>query len=89
MTTRRQRICDLLEEMLKSAEARDGKRVFKINDSLEPLIIQEQKRYRSLLGLDYDSCRQSCVLPFTLFPGLYDKMIADAKKRFSEIKKRY
>jgi len=79
----------LLEEMLKSAEARDKKSVLKINKSLEPLIIKEQEKYRSVIGLDYDNCRQSCVLPFTTFPDSYNKMIKDARKRFSEIKKRY
>ncbi len=79
----------LLEEMLKSAEERDGQEVLGLNKSIEPLIIEEQKSSNSQLGIDYDNCRQSCVLSFTRFSGSYDKLIADARSRFSEIQKSY
>lgn len=75
--------------MLKSAEAKDKKAVLKINKSLEPLILKEQKNYNTILGLDYDNCRQSCVLPFTFLPNSYDLLMTDAREKFSKLKNRY
>ena len=79
----------LLEKMLKSTEARDKKEVLKLNRLIEPLIVKEYKIHNSQLIRDYDNCRQSCILSFTFPSGPYYPMIADAKKRFSKIKKAY
>ena len=77
----------LLEEMLGSAERRDREAVLKLNRSLEPLILKRYRTLKDSLGREYDNCRQSCILPFTTLPSQYDAFMADAKKRFSKLKK--
>ena len=83
------RMHNLLESMLKSAEARDKGTVLRLNKSIEHLIVKEYKIHNSQLVRDYDNCRQSCILSFTFPSGPYDSMISDARKRFSKINKMY
>jgi hypothetical protein len=73
---------DLLEQMVEAAEQKDKAAVRRLNSEFErgmpPLSDRSQKI------IDYDNCRQSCMMAFT-FPQMYKNYVKDARQRFKQI----
>ncbi|MBU4283856.1 MAG: hypothetical protein KJ968_02005 [Nanoarchaeota archaeon] len=76
----------LLEKMVESAEIGDFSEVKKLNESYEKLVHKVFHDPCTQLGLEYDNCRQSCVMANEM-PKMRDQFLLDAKKRFSKIPK--
>lgn len=77
----------LLEEMVESAAKGDKEKVLELNISYETLVPKVYHDPRTPLDLEYENCRQSCVVSVTMFKDQHNKFVADAKERFSKISK--
>ena len=81
----------LLEEMVEAADEGDKDRVIELDSSYEALEHQVYgKDFENPLRLQYDNCRQSCVMSVGgILKGVlkdqHDKLVADAKERLSKI----
>lgn len=77
----------LLEEMIKNAEEGNTEKVLELNklyNSLAPRIYHDPP---TGLELEYDVCRQSCVMSLTMFKHDHKAVVLDSKQRFSKIPK--
>jgi len=75
------RAYELLERMLEQAEANNPAGVLSLNkeyESLHPLLLPNSQ-------LLYDLCRQSCVLGFTFIPLEKERLLQDARVRFTQL----
>jgi len=77
---------NLLERMVESAIRSDKEEVLELNTSYEALVPKVYHDPITALELDYDNCRQSCVMSVTM-PNMREKFVSDAKERFSKIPK--
>ncbi len=75
----------LLKNMLTSASEGDRTKVVELNQSYEQLVPELYPRLSETLRLDYDNCRQSCVLAVDMLKDRYAALIADARQRFDRI----
>ena len=73
----------LLGKMISAAEEGDSKAVAKLNAEFNVLIPDVQSSEEML---EYDNCRQSCMMAVQDI-GVRDAFLKDAAKRFSKIKK--
>jgi len=77
---------DILEEMVESAIKGDKDKVRELNNSYEDLVPKVYHDQLRPLELEYDNCRQSCVMSMSM-PNMRERFISDAKERFSKIAK--
>ena len=82
----------LLEGLVNSASEGDSNRVLRLNKLFEKLMMRNSSTIPEELYRAYDNCRQSCVLPFTMYGAPeykkeQEKFILDAILRFSTIPK--
>jgi len=80
------RMYHILEEMIDSAIKGDQERIRELNASYEALVPKVHHKSRKPLELEYDNCRQSCVMSVSM-PNMRERFISDAKERFSKIPK--
>ena len=73
---------ELLEKMVKAAEQKRKGEVARLNAAFEQTMPPLSNRSQQIL--DYDNCRQSCVMAFT-FPRMYGAYVKDARQRFQQI----
>jgi hypothetical protein len=76
----------ILEEMVDRAIKGDKEKIKELDGSYEELVPGVYHRPLSPLDLEYDNCRQSCVMSVSM-PNMRERFISDAKKRFSKIPK--
>ena len=76
----------LLGEMVKYAKKKDKAKMSTLKEEYEKTIVSNYHNPLTRLELMCENCRTSCVMAFH-FSMNYDKFLADAKKRYSEIKK--
>jgi uncharacterized protein YdiU (UPF0061 family) len=82
-----QNLYEILKMMLQATEKNDKKKVSKLNDDFSNLFLAIFPTVSaSALGRMYDNCRQSCVIA-ELMKNMHEKVLADAKERFSKIPK--
>ena len=74
----------ILEEMLDCAMRGDETRLKKLNKSYESSLSRTYPGNHTPLDSDYDNCRQSCLLSFSM-PHVREQFISDAKERFDRI----
>ncbi len=75
----------LLEDMIKSAELRDRDGVLRSHDKYKILASKVYSKPPSDLDLQYDNCRNACVMSVTMLEEQHDRLIQDTKERFSRI----
>lgn len=80
--TKRQRMYQLLVEMIRSAEDNDVDRVLELNQEYSELADQRLPRG---LEIDYDNCRRYCVMSVKKLKHMHEKLVKDARERFSKI----
>ena len=76
----------ILEQMIEGAESKDLKKVMELNKSYETLVPRVYHKPPTTLDLEYENCRQSCVMAIQM-PNMYEKFILDAKERLPRIPK--
>lgn len=81
-----EKIVKLLGELVRYARKKDASKVKKLNEDYGKLTPQYYHNPLTRLELMCENCRTSCVMALHM-PTLYDKLLTDAKKRYSEIKK--
>lgn len=74
---KRRQMYELLEQMLENAEKGAKETVLELNRSFEKLVPHVFGDPPTELDLEYDNCRQSCILQY----------IPDARERFARIPK--
>ncbi len=73
---------NLLEQLVAAAEQKDKAAVRRLNSEFERTIPPLSNRSQQII--DYDNCRQSCVMAFTI-PQMYGAYVQDARERFLKI----
>lgn len=76
----------ILEDMVECAEHDQSGRVLELNGLFEKLVPQVYHDPITELDLNYDNCRQSCVMASKM-PDMREQFLKDAKERFSTIPK--
>ena len=76
----------VLEQMIESADREDKERVLTLNKLYEGLIPRVYHKPLTPLDLEYDNCRQSCVMSLQM-RNMRERLLSDAKERFSRIPK--
>jgi hypothetical protein len=74
----------VLERMIESARSADGTRLRELNKLFESLVPQVYSDSTVSLDLNYDNCRQSCVMS-VMMPWIREKFLADVDFRFERI----
>ncbi len=72
----------LLEQMVAAAGQNDNVAVRRLNSKFERGMPPLSGRSQQII--DYDNCRQSCVMAF-IIPKMYGSYVRDAKERLSRI----
>ncbi len=75
----------LLNDLLASASQGDKTRVLQLNQDYEGLVSELYPRLPRAVRLEYDLCRQSCVLGFTFLPFEKERLLQDARTRFTQL----
>ena len=80
----------VLECMERNAEKDNVEEVLELNKQYEEIVHDVYHGPQTSLEIQYEQCRQSCVLPFMdLMPFMHDELIEDAKESFAKIPRPY
>ena len=74
----------LLEEMVKSATNGDKEKVLELNRRYEQLVPRAYHKPPTKLDLEYDNCRQSCVMSVTMLKDFNERLIETMRAQQQE-----
>ena len=80
----------ILERMERNAEKDNVERVLELNKQFESVCHEVYSDPNTDLDVEYERCRQSCVLSFTGFMSfMHDELVNDAKESFYNLPNPY
>ena len=85
--TRIKEMYGILEQMIESAANGQAEKVFTLHESYKVLSAEVYPTLQEPLRLEYDNCRNSCVVSVGMLKHLHDQLVLDARERFSKIPK--
>ncbi len=83
--TNKQKLQELLTEMIASAKAKNKDRILELDPIFDDLLHQTFSDTTDEVRRSYDNCRQSCVTSLTMFPEMYKTCMADAEERYKKL----